>query len=115
MTGSALASVSRLLAGTTVEWRCDAGADVQRIYFANHASHLDFLVVWSLLPARLRQWARPVAGRDYWEQGAIRRWLAGRVFNAVLIDSNRIWRCLTRTRRAPRSSAWPARWGAGIR
>jgi 1-acyl-sn-glycerol-3-phosphate acyltransferase len=86
MTGSALASVSRLLAGTTVEWRCDAGADVQRIYFANHASHLDFLVVWSLLPARLRQWARPVAGRDYWEQGAIRRWLAGRVFNAVLID-----------------------------
>ena len=40
---------------------------VQRIYFANHSSHLDFVVIWSALPPRLRRHARPVAGRDYWD------------------------------------------------
>lgn len=86
MIGQALASVSRLICGTTVEWHCDPHADDQRIYFANHSSHLDFIVIWSALPGRLRRLTRPVAGRDYWAQGAIRRYLAGRVFHAVLID-----------------------------
>ena len=41
-------------------------AERQRIYFGNHSSHLDFIVIWSALPPRLRRHARPVAGRDYW-------------------------------------------------
>jgi 1-acyl-sn-glycerol-3-phosphate acyltransferase len=86
MIGTALGSVCRLISGATVEWRCDPYADVQRIYFANHSSHLDFIVVWSALPARLRRRARPVAGRDYWERGAVRRYLASEVFRAVLIE-----------------------------
>lgn len=90
MIGTALATASRLVSGATVEWRCDPHADVQRIYFANHSSHLDFIVIWSALPARLRGSVRPVAGRDYWERGAIRRFLAARVFQAVLIDRGRI-------------------------
>jgi len=86
MIGTALASVCRLISGTTVEWRCDPQSDVQRIYFGNHSSHLDFTVIWSALPPRLRRRARPVAGRDYWEQSAGRRYLASQVFRAVLID-----------------------------
>jgi 1-acyl-sn-glycerol-3-phosphate acyltransferase len=86
MIGAVLASVSRLISGAVVEWRCDPHTDVQRIYFANHSSHLDFIVIWSALPARLRRCVRPVAGRDYWQRRAIRRYLAGRVFHAVLID-----------------------------
>jgi 1-acyl-sn-glycerol-3-phosphate acyltransferase len=82
----ALASVCRLVSGAAVEWRCDPSSDVQRIYFANHSSHLDFIVIWSALPPRLRQCARPVAGRDYWDRGAIRRYLSSRVFRAVLIE-----------------------------
>ena len=35
---------------------------------------------------RLRRLARPVAGRDYWDRGALRRYLAGEVFKAVLIE-----------------------------
>jgi 1-acyl-sn-glycerol-3-phosphate acyltransferase len=81
-----LASVSRLICGATVEWRCDPYSDKQRIYFANHSSHLDFVLIWSALPGRLRQMARPVAGRDYWQRGLVRRHLAERVFNAVLVD-----------------------------
>jgi 1-acyl-sn-glycerol-3-phosphate acyltransferase len=86
MIATALAAASRLISGAAVQWHCDPNADVQRIYFGNHSSHLDFIVIWSALPPRLRKFARPVAGRDYWERGALRRYLAGQVFHAVLID-----------------------------
>jgi 1-acyl-sn-glycerol-3-phosphate acyltransferase len=83
---AALASACRLVSGATVEWRCDPTSGSQRIYFGNHSSHLDFVVIWSALPPRLRHRARPVAGRDYWEQSAVRRFLASEVFRAVLIE-----------------------------
>lgn len=86
MIGAALAAGSRLVTGATVLWHCDPRATRQRIYFANHASHLDFLVIWSALSPALRASVRPVAGRDYWEKGAVRRYLAAHVFHAVLIE-----------------------------
>ena len=89
MIGTALASVCRLISGAVVEWRCDPDADVQRIYFGNHSSHLDFIVIWSALPPRRRRRTRPVAGRDYWEKGVLRGYLARQVFGAVLIERGR--------------------------
>lgn len=86
MIGTALASMCRLISGPAVEWHCDPSSDAQRIYFANHASHLDFIVIWSALPPALRRCARPVAGRDYWDKGALRRYLAREVFHAVLVE-----------------------------
>jgi 1-acyl-sn-glycerol-3-phosphate acyltransferase len=86
MIAAALAAACRLISGAAVQWHCDPNTDAQRIYFGNHSSHLDFVVIWSALPKRLRRFARPVAGRDYWEQGALRRYLAGQVFHAVLIE-----------------------------
>jgi 1-acyl-sn-glycerol-3-phosphate acyltransferase len=86
MIATALAALARLITRTTIEWRCDPNATGQRVYFGNHSSHLDFVVIWSALPPRLRRLARPVAARDYWEKGAVRRYLAGRVFRAVLIE-----------------------------
>jgi 1-acyl-sn-glycerol-3-phosphate acyltransferase len=58
----------------------------QRIYFANHTSHLDFILIWSSLPRHVRERARPVARRDYWERSRFRRYYVRNVFNAVLID-----------------------------
>jgi 1-acyl-sn-glycerol-3-phosphate acyltransferase len=86
MIDAVFASLARLVCGATVEWRCDPNAAAQRIYFANHSSHLDFVVIWSALPGRVRAFARPVAGIDYWHHGAARRFLADRVFHAVLVD-----------------------------
>jgi 1-acyl-sn-glycerol-3-phosphate acyltransferase len=86
MTGQIIASLCRLVCGTSVQWHCDPYAPVQRIYFGNHSSHLDFVVIWSALPPPLRQRVRPVAARDYWQQNAIRRHLATNVFNAVLVE-----------------------------
>jgi 1-acyl-sn-glycerol-3-phosphate acyltransferase len=61
----------------------------RRIYFANHASHGDFILIWIVLPPRLRRKTRPVAGADYWLKSPLRRFIGRDVFNAVLIDRDR--------------------------
>ncbi|HET6681500.1 MAG TPA: lysophospholipid acyltransferase family protein [Gemmatimonadaceae bacterium] len=82
-----LARLARVIAGASVRWTVPPGPpDVQRVYFANHTSHLDFILIWSALPAAARVRTRPVAGADYWERGRVRRYLATRVFHAVLIE-----------------------------
>jgi 1-acyl-sn-glycerol-3-phosphate acyltransferase len=86
MIASALATTCRLITGAVAQWHCDPQADTPRIYYGNHSSHLDFIVIWSALPPRLRRLARPVAGADYWNCGVVRRYLATRVFRAVLIE-----------------------------
>ena len=86
MIDSIVAGASRLACGPVVTWHCDPNAARQRIYFANHSSHLDFVVLWASLPAQLRRAVRPVAGRDYWERSALRRYMAREVFRAILIQ-----------------------------
>lgn len=89
LTASVLAIVAKLLSGSSVRW-VDCQPDTcQRVYFANHTSHLDALVLWSSLPKAVRSLTRPVAAQDYWSQGAIRRHIA-RTFNALLIDRKKI-------------------------
>ncbi len=78
-----------LLTGAQTFWRGFRPHAAQRIYFANHASHGDFVLLWATLPKHLRRKARPVAGADYWNKSALRRYIAGRVFHAVLIDRER--------------------------
>ena len=82
---SGVVGLARLLAGGNVRRIGFTPDERQRIYFANHTSHLDFVLVWAALPKRLRFLTRPVAARDYWEKG-MKRYLALQVFNAVLVD-----------------------------
>ncbi|HET9025766.1 MAG TPA: lysophospholipid acyltransferase family protein, partial [Burkholderiaceae bacterium] len=86
MIATAVARAVDVLCSPGVEWRCGPYSDAQRIYFANHTSHLDFVVIWTALPPSRRSRARPVADRRYWEQSSVRRELARHVFNAVLVD-----------------------------
>lgn len=86
MIAAVLIKLARLISGARPIWTREIGTDRQRIFFANHTSHLDFIVVWSALPGRLRAKTRPVAGGDYWKKGPVRRYLAGKVFNAILIE-----------------------------
>lgn len=78
--------IARLLAGGNVRRVGFTPDERQRIYFANHASHLDFVLVWAALPPRLRAMTRPVAAKDYWDRPGLRRYLGVKVFNAVLVD-----------------------------
>ncbi len=84
-----LAFIAKLLSGATVRWIDSHPDTCQRVYFANHTSHLDALVLWSSLPRHVRELTRPVAAKDYWEKGPIRRHMA-RLFNAILIDRQEI-------------------------
>jgi 1-acyl-sn-glycerol-3-phosphate acyltransferase len=86
MIDAVVAALVRIVCGPTAVWRCDPHAAPQRIYFANHASHLDFLVLWTALPRSARRSVRPVAGRDYWDRTPLRRYLARRVFRAILVQ-----------------------------
>ena len=61
----------------------------QRVYFANHASMGDFILLWTVLPAHIRRTTRPVAGADYWLKSKLRSFVGADVFNAVLIDRNK--------------------------
>lgn len=90
MTRTLLAAIARFLSGASVRW-IDCQPDTcQRVYFANHTSHLDPIVIWSSLPAEVRALTRPVAAKDYWEKGVVRRYLATEVFDALLIDRKHI-------------------------
>jgi 1-acyl-sn-glycerol-3-phosphate acyltransferase len=84
-----LANIAKALSGATLRW-VDCEPDTcQRVYFANHTSHLDALVLWASLPKNLRTITRPVAARDYWNGGPVRRYMSS-VFNALLIDREKV-------------------------
>lgn len=85
----AITSMARLVTGARSLWLGCAPVATQRIYFANHSSHGDFVLIWASLPPELRRQTRPVAGADYWQKSPLRRYLINRVFNGVLVDRQR--------------------------
>jgi 1-acyl-sn-glycerol-3-phosphate acyltransferase len=83
-----LVGVVKLLVGAYARWIGTTPGPAQRIYFANHTSHIDTLAIWSALPRALRRRTRPIAARDYWGSG-LRKYIATRGLGAVLIDRAR--------------------------
>jgi len=77
---------TRLVTGAQARWIGCGPTAVQRIYFANHASHADFALIWASLPPDLRCRTRPVAGADYWDKGRVRRYIIHEVLRGVLIE-----------------------------
>ena len=43
-------------------------------------------MIWSALPQAVRMITRPVAAKDYWSKGLVRRYFANQLFHAILID-----------------------------
>lgn len=86
-----LAASLRLATGVRLHFGPMHNGD-RAIFFANHASHLDFALLWATLPADVRERTSPVAAEDYWDRPGLRRWLVTRVFQAVLIPREGIKR-----------------------
>jgi 1-acyl-sn-glycerol-3-phosphate acyltransferase len=87
--GLLVAFIARLVTGTQGHWLgCPPKAE-QRIYFANHQSHLDWVLIWAALPGDLRAGTRPIAARDYWTAGRFKHWITREVFNAVYVARQR--------------------------
>ena len=88
--GLLLAFIARLITGAQGHWKgCPPKAE-QRIYFANHQSHLDWVLIWAALPSELRARTRPIAARDYWTSSPFKQWLTSAVFNAVYVSRKRV-------------------------
>jgi 1-acyl-sn-glycerol-3-phosphate acyltransferase len=89
LTASLITATARAITGARALWRGCAPDPVRRVYFANHGSHVDFVLIWSSLPPWLRATTRPVAGADYWGHGVLRGYIIHRVFRGVLVDRTR--------------------------
>jgi len=88
VSGAVLAVLSRAVTGVRPIWAGAAPRGRQRIYFANHASHGDFILVSTCLPPAERARTAAVAGADYWNAGPVRRFIAGRLLRTVLVERN---------------------------
>ncbi|MES2958079.1 MAG: lysophospholipid acyltransferase family protein [Pseudomonadota bacterium] len=87
--GYLLALIARLITGAQGHWKgCPPTAE-QRIYFANHQSHFDWVLIWAALPKDLRATTRPIAARDYWTSSPFKHWITREVFNAVYVARQR--------------------------
>jgi 1-acyl-sn-glycerol-3-phosphate acyltransferase len=87
--GLLLNFIARLITGAQGHWMgCPPTAE-QRIYFANHQSHLDWVLIWAALPTDLRSATRPIAAKDYWQSSPFKHWLTREVFNAVYVARQR--------------------------
>lgn len=83
-----IVGITRLMVGAYPRWDGCQPSPHQRIYFANHSSHLDTIVIWSSLPPQLRRVTRPVAALDYWSHGFFRTHIASEL-RVVLLDRHR--------------------------
>jgi 1-acyl-sn-glycerol-3-phosphate acyltransferase len=87
--GGLLAFIARLVTGAQGHWKgCPPKAE-QRIYFANHQSHLDWVLIWAALPHELRAVTRPIAAKDYWTSTPLKQWITTEVFHAVYVNRAR--------------------------
>ncbi len=84
-----LLGLIRVLTGAQARWYgCPPKAE-QRIYFANHQSHADLVMIWAALPKELRATTRAIAAKDYWTKTPFRKWLTTAVFNVIYVSRER--------------------------
>jgi 1-acyl-sn-glycerol-3-phosphate acyltransferase len=84
-----LLGLIRVLTGAQARWYGSPPKAEQRIYFANHQSHADLVMIWAALPLELRSITRPIAAKDYWTSSAFKQWITTSVFNAIYVDRAR--------------------------
>lgn len=86
VTGQVISTFARFMTAPRAIWQGIEPVPKQRVYFANHSSNGDFVLLWTALPTPLRRQTRPVAALDYWLKSPLRAFIGREVFNAVLID-----------------------------
>lgn len=84
-----LLGLIRILTGSQARWWGCPPKALQRIYFANHQSHADLVMIWAALPKELRHRTRAVAARDYWTKTPFKQWLTSAVFNVIYVSRSR--------------------------
>ena len=85
-TETLLAAFAWIVTGVRPIWAGSTPSERQRIYFANHASHGDFILLTACLPPDEREHVHAVAAADYWGKTRLRRFVAEQLLGSVLID-----------------------------
>ncbi|MFN8606831.1 MAG: lysophospholipid acyltransferase family protein [Vulcanimicrobiota bacterium] len=81
-----LGRLARTLSFLQVEHRHPILSGRRRIYYFNHTSHADSVLLWASLPRMQRRLMRFVAAKDYWEASPLRRYVAERCFRAIFLE-----------------------------
>lgn len=84
----AIVLFARAITAVRGVWQGVAPNAKQRVYFANHTSNGDFILLWAALPPQFRRHTRPVAAADYWLKNKLRAFIGREVVRAVLIERN---------------------------
>ena len=79
----------RVLVGAYPRWIGCKPIAKQRIYIANHTSHIDAVAIWTALPPELQKTTHPVAAWDYWANNKIKKYITTQGMNAVYIKRTR--------------------------
>lgn len=77
---------TQIVFGLTVDSKVCLSSSKPRIFFSNHTSHLDFLLMWSSLPVDVRRMTVAAAAADYWCKNWVRRWIAENIFDSIMIE-----------------------------
>ncbi|WP_112389036.1 lysophospholipid acyltransferase family protein [Rhizobium sp. BE258] len=85
----AIVLFARAITAVRAIWSGEGLPPRRCVYFANHSSHGDFILVWAVLPPRMRAETRPVAGAEYWLKSRLSTFIGRDVFNSVLIQRDR--------------------------
>ena len=83
-----LVALAKVLFGAYPRWMGVTPEPRQRIYFANHTSHMDTLAIIAALPPEARVNVKPVAAADYWGKNRFLSYISQKGLNAVLIERN---------------------------
>lgn len=83
-----LAAFAWALTGVRPIWLGSRPNARQRIYFANHTSHGDFILILTCLPREERDRVHAAAAADYWGKTKLRRFIAEELLASVLIERN---------------------------
>ena len=84
-----LQGLTRILVGAYPRWiGCKPNAN-QRIYIANHTSHIDTMAIWTALPPELQKTTHPVAAWDYWANNKFKKYITTQGLNAVYIKRSK--------------------------
>ena len=84
--GLLLSFVARLITGAQGHWKGCPPKAQQRIYFANHQSHLDWVLIWAALPRDLRAQHPADRRARLLDRRRFKHWITREVFNAVYVS-----------------------------
>ncbi|TIS53833.1 MAG: 1-acyl-sn-glycerol-3-phosphate acyltransferase [Mesorhizobium sp.] len=85
-TSVGLSAMAWAVTGVRPIWSGSQPSDRQRIYFANHTSHGDFILLSACLSEKERAITHAIAAAEYWGKSRLRRFIAEDMLSSVLIS-----------------------------